>query len=72
MNARAEDDKLNLADVMAVADAAGRAEEALAKAMVGGGQGEREQFVYEIGFARGRLSRISDRILGKKDVADAS
>jgi hypothetical protein len=61
-HARAEDDTLNLADVMAVADAVGRAEEALATAMEGQGQGKREEFVTAIGFALGRLMRVRSRI----------
>jgi len=68
--ARAED-KLNLVDVMAVADAVGRAEEALAKAMAGGGQDERDRFVYAVSFALGRLMRVRSRIRGEEPEPDA-
>jgi hypothetical protein len=58
-----EDDRLNLADLKEVEAALIEAHQALTRAMVGlGGTGERERFVFKVGFARGRLSRVSERI----------
>jgi hypothetical protein len=62
-HARAEDDTMNLADLKDVEAALIEAHQALTRAMVGlGGPGERETFVFKVGFARGRLSRVSERI----------
>ena len=64
-HARAEDDKANLADLHQVKRAVLEAEDALKSAMVGQGPRQREQFVFSVGFARGRLSRIWERIDGE-------
>ena len=60
--ARAQDDKQSLDDLHQVERAVIEARHALTKAMVGHGPRERESFIFNIGFARGRLSRISERI----------
>jgi hypothetical protein len=60
--ARAQDDKQSLDDLHQVERAVIEARHALTKAMVGHGQRERESFIFNIGFARGRLSRIAERI----------
>jgi len=58
-----ECDRLNLAELKEVEAALIEAHQALTRAMVGlGGAGERERFVFKVGFARGRLLRISERI----------
>jgi hypothetical protein len=57
------DDEANLADLKDAEAALIEAHQALTRAMVGlGGAGERERFVFKLGFARGRLSRVSSRI----------
>ena len=61
--AKAEDDRQNLDDLHQTSLAVKAAEEALKAAMVGQGPRERERFVFNVGLARGRLSRVSDRIL---------
>jgi hypothetical protein len=61
-HARAEDDKMNLADIREARGALEAAEEGLRKAMEGQGQDERERFIFHVGFARGRLARVSERI----------
>jgi len=59
------EDEANLADLKEVEAALIEAHQALTRAMVGVGvAGERERFVFKVGFARGRLSRISSRIYG--------
>jgi hypothetical protein len=64
------DDKANLDDIYEVEVALMEARHALTKAMTGlGGRGEREEFIYKIGYARGRLSRVSSRIYGEKSDA---
>jgi hypothetical protein len=60
--ARAQDDKQSLDDLHQVERAVIEARHALTKAMVGHGPRERESFIFNIGFARGRLSRIAERI----------
>jgi hypothetical protein len=52
----------NLNDIVDAVEALTAALEALKAARAGGGPGERERFVFQIGYARGRLSRVSDRI----------
>jgi hypothetical protein len=65
-----EDDLQNLADLKEVEAALIEAHQALTRAMAGlGGAGERERFVFKVGFARGRLSRISSRIYGAGETA---
>jgi hypothetical protein len=54
---QADDDMLNL-NLNDIGDAV----EALTAARAGGGPGERERFIFQIGYARGRLLRVSDRI----------
>jgi hypothetical protein len=61
------DDELNLADLKDIEEALIEAHQALTRAMIGVGAGERERFVFKVGFARGRLSRITDRIYRKAD-----
>ena len=57
------EDEANLADLKEVEAALIEAHQALTRAMVGVGvAGERERFVFKVGFAGGRLSRISSRI----------
>ena len=57
------DDQLNLADLEEIEAALIDAHQALTKAMVGlGVRAEREKFVFKVGFARGKLSRITERI----------
>jgi hypothetical protein len=60
--ARAQDDKQSLDDLHQVERAVIEARHALTKAMVGHGPRERESFIFNVGFARGRLSRIAERI----------
>jgi hypothetical protein len=60
--ARAQDDKQTLDDLHQIERAVIEARHALTRAMVGHGQRERESFIFNIGFARGRLSRIAERI----------
>jgi hypothetical protein len=57
-----EDDQQSIIDINHVIAALEIALEALRKATEGQGGGQREQFVFQIGFARGRLSRVSERI----------
>jgi hypothetical protein len=57
-----EADQQNLADLKDVAQAVEHALAALKSAMVGGPPGNREAFIFQVGYARGRLSRISSRI----------
>ena len=60
--ARAQDDKQTLDDLHQIERAMIEARHALTKAMVGHGPRERESFIFNIGFARGRLARISERV----------
>jgi hypothetical protein len=60
--ARAQDDKASLDDLHQVERALIEARHALTRAMVGHGPRERESFIFNIGFARGRLARIAERI----------
>jgi hypothetical protein len=60
--ARAQDDKASLDDLHQIERAVIEARHALTRAMVGHGPRERESFIFNIGFARGRLSRIAERI----------
>ena len=59
--ARTQDDKASLDDLHQVERAVIEARHALTRAMVGHGPRERESFIFNIGFARGRLSRIAER-----------
>ena len=59
---KAEDDKASLADLHQASLAVKAAEEALKAAMVGQGPRLREAFVFNVGFARGRLLRVASRI----------
>ena len=59
---RAQDDKQSLDDLHQVERAVIEARHALTRAMVGHGPRERESFIFNIGFARGRLARIAERI----------
>ena len=60
--ARAQDDKQSLDDLHQIERAVIEARHALTRAMVGHGQRERESFIFNIGFAKGRLQRIAERI----------
>jgi hypothetical protein len=60
--ARAQDDKASLDDLHQVERALIEARHALTRAMVGHGPRERESFIFNIGFARGRLQRVAERI----------
>jgi hypothetical protein len=65
-----ENDELNLADLEEVEAALIEARQALVRAMMAPlvpGRGEREKFVFKVGFARGRLERVADRIYRKAD-----
>jgi hypothetical protein len=55
-------DRENLADLQDVIEALKEAEQALEAVIDGVGRGEREKFVFKVGFARGRLSLVTDRI----------
>jgi hypothetical protein len=58
-----EDDEANLEDLKEIEAALLLAHQAVARGLAGRGrEGDRETFVYHVGFARGRLSRVSDRI----------
>ena len=57
-----DEDKLNLDDVRDVRSALEIALEALRKSMEGHGPEHREQFIFQIGFAIGRLGRVQARI----------
>jgi hypothetical protein len=60
--ARAQDDKQTLDDLHQIERALIEARHALTRAMVGHGPRERESFIFNIGFAKGRLARIAERI----------
>ena len=62
-----EDDKQNLDDLREVERAVIEARHALTKAMVGQGSHHREAFLFHLGFARGRLSRVCDRAYGGRE-----
>jgi hypothetical protein len=62
--ARTQDDKQSLDDLHQIERAVIEARQALTRAMVGHGPRERESFIFNIGFARDRLSRIAERIAG--------
>jgi hypothetical protein len=61
------EDELNLADLKDIEEALIEAHQALMRAMVGLGAGERERFIFKVGFARGRLERVTKRIYRKAD-----
>ena len=63
--AQAIDDKASLDDLKEIERAVIAARHSLISAMVGQGQSARESFIFHIGFARGRLSRVSSRIYGE-------
>ena len=62
-----DDDKANLADLHRIEQAVLEAQEALKRAMVGHGPKARELFAFKVGFARGRLMRVVNRIYPAKD-----
>ena len=62
-----EDDKQNLDDMREAERALIEARHALTKAMVGQGSHHREAFLFHLGFARGRLSRVCDRVYPAKE-----
>ena len=66
-----KNDRQNLEDLQDVAEAIEEALEASQAVLAGGSQAERERLVFYVGFARGRLTRVSDRIRGVEDVPDA-
>jgi hypothetical protein len=66
---KTEDDRANLDDVTGAIQALEEAQDALLAAMTGKGPAEREKFVFKVGFARGRLSRVSSRIYGGLNAA---
>ena len=66
-----DDDRQNLFDLHAVAQAIEIAQEALRKVMEGAGREEREQFLFQIGFAYGRLGRVCNRVYEAKEAEDA-
>jgi hypothetical protein len=61
------EDEHNLADLKDIEEALIEAHQALMRAMVGLGAGERERFIFKVGFARGRLERVTERIYRKAD-----
>ena len=63
--ASAVDDKDNLQDLRQTEEALMKAKHALSAAMVGQGSRKREEFVFYIGMAKGRLSRVVSRIYGE-------
>jgi hypothetical protein len=66
------DDQQNLDDLKDIERAMIEARHALIKAMVGQDQREREAFVFHLGFARGRLMRVCDRVYpAREETADA-
>lgn len=69
MPVKIEDDQANLADLTEIIKALDEAQDALMLAMQGRGEGEREKFIFKVGFARGRLSKVSQRIYGGLDAA---
>ena len=62
-----EFDKQNFDDLREIRAVLEMAEEALRKAMEGQGQGQREMFIFHVGWARGRLSRVTERIFRPGD-----
>jgi hypothetical protein len=63
--AAAIDDNANLDDLRDIERAVMEARHALIRAMAGLGRGERETFIFHLGFARGRLFRITSRLNGE-------
>ena len=59
------DDKAQLADLHRAIEALKKAESALQFALAHHGPKSREAFIFNVGFARGRLSRITSRIYGE-------
>jgi hypothetical protein len=60
---QAGEDEASLADLLAIGTALIVARQALVRAMAGsGGPGDRQQFVFHPGFARGAPARISARL----------
>ena len=67
-----ERDQANLDDLKDAEAALIEARQALTRAMAGGGRAEREKFVFQVGFARGRLSRLSARIYEAGEFGEAT
>jgi hypothetical protein len=66
-----KDDFEDMQDVQEAIDALHEALAALkAAGRAGAGRAERERFVFKIGFARGRLSRVSERIYAGPETSD--
>jgi hypothetical protein len=63
--AMSNDDKGNLMDVAAAGQALEKASDHLKEAMVGKGPHSREAFMFYLGVARGRLSRVVSRLNGE-------
>jgi hypothetical protein len=63
------DDQQTLDDLKDIERAVIEARQALIRAMVGLGQREREAFLFHLGFARGRLMRICDRVYPAREEA---
>ena len=59
------DDRPNLQDIEGAKQALEKARDHLEQAMVGKGPRSREAFIFYIGMARGRLSRVASRINGE-------
>ena len=64
---RARDDQINASDLTETAFSIEEAQKALRMAMEGKGPEARDQFVFHIGFALGKLHRISNRIYRRDD-----
>jgi hypothetical protein len=62
-----DDDKQNLDDLREVERALMEARHALTKAMVGQDLHHRAAFLFHLGFARGRLSLVCDRVYPAKE-----
>jgi hypothetical protein len=62
-----EDDRKDIEEAI---EALNDALEALLAAERGASRAQRERFVFKIGFARGRLSRVSDRIYAGPETGD--
>jgi hypothetical protein len=56
------DDKKNLDDLQSAIEALRKAKTALQFSMVHHGPKSRAAFLFEVGFARGRLGRIAERV----------
>jgi hypothetical protein len=62
----------NLQDVEDVLAALIEARHALTRVIAGlGAPGDRETFIFKVGFARGRLSRVSERIYAGGELGEA-